>query len=161
MFEREILLNAFQVGLVKMFTKELDDAKLAYQPNPGINHPAWILGHLAVVTDYGLRTLGQPTAYPEDWMKKFGIGSALTTERSDYPSKAELLEAVIAGYGRLTRAAQEAPDERLQRPNKFEFLKAALPTVGDVIAHLLTTHIGFHLGQLSMWRRQMGFKPII
>jgi hypothetical protein len=161
MFEQESRLNAFQLGLLRMMTKELDDTKLAYQPTPGTNHPAWILGHLAVSTDYALRSLGEQPVFPEDWHKKFGMGSSLMMERSAYPTKAELVAAIESGYERANRAAQNAANERLQRPNKVEFLKSALPTIGDVVAHLLTTHVGFHLGQLSMWRRQMGFKPII
>jgi hypothetical protein len=161
MFERESTLYAFQLGLCKLLSKDLDDTKLAYQPTPGTNHPAWILGHLAVATDYALRTLGEQPACPEDWHKKFGIGSTVVPERSAYPSKAELLSAIESGHERVTRALQTVSEERLQRPNKFEFLKAALPTLGDLIGHLMTTHVGFHLGQLSMWRRQMGFKPII
>src|SRR5262249_18846136 len=127
MFERELRLNAFQVGLCRMLTKDLDEAKLAYQPTPGTNHPAWMLGHLAVVADYGLRTLGEPMACPEDWHQKFGVGSTVVAERSAYPSKAELVAAVATGYERLGRAVQNAPEERLQRPNKFEPLKEALP----------------------------------
>ncbi len=39
-------------------------------------------------------------------------------------------------------------------------LKPMLPTAREVIAHLMTTHIGIHLGQLSAWRRQMGMAAI-
>jgi len=35
-----------------------------------------------------------------------------------------------------------------------------LPTRGDLLAHILTTHEATHLGQLSAWRRQLGFPPV-
>jgi hypothetical protein len=29
-----------------------------------------------------------------------------------------------------------------------------------VLAHLMTTHAAFHLGELAIWRRAMGESPI-
>ena len=38
--------------------------------------------------------------------------------------------------------------------------KDALPTLKDVVAFLLTAHLGVHLGQLSSWRRMIGLPPL-
>src|SRR5688500_6942528 len=49
MLETEVTVNRFLVGYCKMLVGDLDDERLAEQPLPGVNHPAWILGHLTVV----------------------------------------------------------------------------------------------------------------
>ena len=47
-------------------------------------------------------------------------------------------------------------------PNRLpiRFLLRHLPTVGDLLAHLLTTHSAYHLGQLSTWRRAAGLPEV-
>ncbi len=92
MFEHECKLYAFVLYYARQLTADIDDAQLAEQPAPGMNHPAWIIGHLAICTDYAAMTLGLEKTCPEAWHKMFGPGSTLTTNRSDYPSKAELIE---------------------------------------------------------------------
>jgi len=159
-FEQESRLYGFALQMCRMLTADLDDSKLTIQPMAEVNHPAWILGHLAVATDYALQTMGQRRVCSKEWHEKFGRGSKPLPERSIYPTKDELFSAIERGHELVTSALQNAPAERLSAPNPVDFLKKPLPTVGDLLAHLMTTHVAFHLGQLSMWRRQMGFAPI-
>lgn len=160
MFERECTLYAFVLGYAQRLVADLDEAEMAVQPAPGMNPPAWILGHLAIATDYALRLLGEATACPRDWHVRFGPGSVPPADPAAYPSKAELMAALERGHERVDTAARRATPERLEQPHGVEiaFLKEPLPTVGDLLAHLMTTHEAAHLGQLSAWRRLQG-KP--
>ena len=67
MFERECTLYAFTMGYARLLAEDIDDARFAEQPAPGLNHPAWILGHLAICTDYAAGLLGLPAACPKPW----------------------------------------------------------------------------------------------
>jgi hypothetical protein len=163
MFERERKLYGIMLGLCKLQTGDIDDARLADLPAPGVNHPAWILTHLAVCTDYAARLLGQPTRCPKEWHQRCGPGSTLSAERSFYAGKGELLAALEAGHACVSEAAGRATEDVIARPHGVElaFVKNTFPTVGDLLVHLMTTHTGFHLGQLSTWRRMKGMPGVL
>jgi hypothetical protein len=163
MFERERKLYGIMLGLCKLQTDDVDDAKLAVQPAPGVNHPAWILTHLAICTDYAARLLGQPTRCPKEWHQRCGPGSSITSDRSYYASKRELLAALEAGQQCVSEAVAKATDDVLLKPHGVEmaFVRNNFPTVGDLTSHLMTTHTGFHLGQLATWRRMMGLPGVL
>ncbi|HTI51061.1 MAG TPA: DinB family protein [Planctomycetaceae bacterium] len=161
MFERERRLYAFVLKYCRMLVEDVTDEQLTVQPVPGVNHPAWILGHLAIATDSAARLLGQRPACPPDWRAKFGPGSQVVADRSAYPPKSELLAAIEAGHARVAELVANAPADVLDRPHAAPFLKEELPTVGDLVAHLMTTHPTTHLGQLSAWRRLMGLPGVL
>jgi hypothetical protein len=163
MFERERKLNAVMLGYCKLLMNDLDDARLADTPAVGVNHPAWILSHLAICTDYAAQLLGSPAKCPKEWHQNCGPGSKVVSDRSAYASKQELLTALEAGNRRVSEAVAGASDEVLCQPHsiKLTFVKETFPTVGELVAHLMTTHVGFHLGQLSMWRRMMGLPGVL
>jgi hypothetical protein len=163
MFERERKLYGIMLGLCKMQTSDVDDAKLADLPAPGVNHPAWILTHLAICTDYAARLLGETTRCPKEWHQRCGPGSSVSAERDFYASKRELLATLAAGHECVSAAVGRATEEVLLKPHGVElaFVKNTFPTVGDLVGHLMTTHTGFHLGQLSMWRRMMGMQGVL
>jgi DinB superfamily len=163
MFDRERKLYDTMLGLCKLQTRDIDDAKLAHLPAPGVNHPAWILTHLAICTDYAARLLGEQPKCPKEWHEKCGPGSKLSTERSFYASKDELLGALEAGHARVSALAAKATEEALRKPHNVQlaFVKNNFATVGDLAAHLMTSHTGFHLGQLSIWRRMMGLPGVL
>jgi hypothetical protein len=57
--------------------------------------------------------------------------------------------------------AKSADDEALNQPHGVELLNdTVLNTVGDVVAHLMTTHLAFHAAQLSAWRQGSGHKHL-
>jgi len=145
----------------RLLTADLNDSQLAMQPAPGINTPVWILGHLAVVADNGLEILGQPKVCPESWHRAFGTGTKPDAVPRPHPAKAELLAAVERGHDLLTRAVTTASQAILDAPDPISFLRAGLPTVADLLAHLMTTHEGIHLGQLSAWRRLLGLPTVL
>jgi hypothetical protein len=110
----------------------------------------------------GLRLIGQAPIPVKGFSELFGIGSKPQTDRSLYPSKAALLETLVATHAALSAALPHVPGEILAGPNPVPIpaLQQALPTVGHILVHLLTTHEAGHLGQLSYWRRAMGKEPL-
>lgn len=160
MLETETKINRFLLHYSQMLVADVGDEQLTRQPLPGVNHPAWILGHLANSTDVGATLLGEARSLPEQWDKLFGRGSQISPDRSVYPSKAELCTALEQGFSRLLNQANAAGAETLARPNPNPRLKEMLPTVGDALAFLMTGHFAAHLGQISAWRRMQGLAAL-
>jgi hypothetical protein len=162
-FDRETVLARFVAGYARALVADLDDAALADPPATGANHPAWILGHLAIATDYARQMLGLPPACPEAWHARFGPGSTAEPDRALYPAKSELLGALEAGIAGVLEHLPQADPAALARPHgvPIAFLRDAFPTRADLLAHLLTTHPAVHLGQLSLWRRLRGLPGVL
>jgi hypothetical protein len=161
MLDRERRLYAFVLHYARLLTDDLDDGCLADQPVAGINHPAWVLGHLILGTEYASRLLtGTEFTVPPEWLARFGPGSKPLPDRSLYPGKEELLRRLTIGHERVSQELATVRAELLERPPERLFA-AHLPTVGDVLLHLLTTHPCTHLGQLSMWRRITGRPAVL
>ena len=158
MFDRELTIYAFLLDYGTNLAADIDDARFADQPSPGVNHPAWLFGHLAIAADYTLGLLGAEKRLRRSWTRDFGPTSAAKTDRSAYPAKATLLEAWTAGHKAVESAVRASTGLDLDRPHGFEIgtMATTLPTVGDMLAHLLTSHEAAHLGHLSNWRRQVG-----
>ena len=161
MFERESKLCAFAVSYCQKLVQDIPEEKLAIQPAPGMNHPAWVLGHLAIVGDMGLRMLGQPMQCPREWRRLFGAGSTPVTDRAAYPSRDELLQSIQTIYPTLAAAARESPASITEVPHTAPFFREELPLVGDLVGHLMTVHFAMHLGQVSAWRRTQGLAGVL
>ena len=98
MFDHERTLYKFVLNYCRLLTADIDDDRLADLPVPSANNPAWILGHLALCTDYAVQLVGQPKKCPAEWHKLFGPGSKPVADRSAYPGKADLLRAISDGH---------------------------------------------------------------
>jgi hypothetical protein len=160
MLETERKINQFVMGYARMLMADIPDDRMAEQPMPGVNHPAWILGHLAWSTDRGRWVLGLEPEFPAEWTTLFGFGSKPSADPGDYPSREELIGALERGFERLREQAASATPEQLAQPSPNPRTRDQLPTVKDAIAFLLTGHPGVHLGQLSTWRRMIGMPPL-
>ena len=96
----------------------------------------------------------------KEWKQLFNVPSKPQPERDKYPSKAELWDAYQAAYQRIVDVVKTASEEDLAREFPNPRLRASLPTVGVAMIHILTTHQGQHLGQLSAWRRALGLPSV-
>jgi hypothetical protein len=159
MLDSAIQVNQFLVRYCRTLLADIPDERMAEQPVAGVNHPAWILGHLALTADGTLEKLGGQKALPPAWATLFGSGSKPSASRGDYPSRDDLVRAVEQGYQHLRQKAATADAEQLSRPTTHPRVKEALPTLKEMVAFLLTGHMGVHLGQLSSWRRMIGLPP--
>lgn len=160
MLDSELRVNRFLVHYCRMLVEDIADERMAEQPLAGVNHPAWILGHLAFSADRARSLIGAEKMLPASWTPLFGPGSKPAPTRGDYPPKGELLETVERGFERLREQAATATPEQLANPSTNPYTKEALPTIKDGVAFLLTGHLGVHLGQLSSWRRMIGLPPL-
>jgi hypothetical protein len=160
MLDSELKVNRFLMRYCRMLAGDIADERMTEQPLPGVNHPAWILGHLALSADSACGMLGAAKELPAEWTTLFGRGSKPSTSRDDYLSRDELLRTVENGFERLRQQAASATPEQLAQLSTNPFTKESLPTVQDAVAFLLTGHLGSHLGQLSMWRRMIGLVPL-
>jgi hypothetical protein len=156
MYESESGVNLMLIEYSKLLLAEIPDERMAEQPVAGVNHPAWVLGHLAISADLAIRLLGGERLTPKEWVTLFGPGSAPTTTRGDYPAKAELVRLFEQTFATARELAKTADPEKLAGPNPNARLRVHLPTAAGAVALLLTGHLGLHLGQISTWRRLIG-----
>jgi len=160
MFTTEIHVNSFLLNYVDGLLKDIPDERMAELPAAGVNHPAWILGHLIYTGDAVVSMLGGAKELPEHWAKLFGGGSELTSNRTDYPGKTELLDLLKSRFLAARQLLAVAPESILEAPNPRLHMRERLPTVADMVSFVLTGHFGIHLGQLSTWRRLIGLKRL-
>lgn len=157
MFEREIAVNRLMCGYFEQAVADLRDAEWNLKPAAGGHAPLWIAGHLALVADQGCQLLGLPAAVPPEWNAAFGIGSPDDVSQPERFPRASVVQAFQENYQRLRTAVAQADTAALNRPHGIGlFADAPIQTCGDAAALILTAHLGFHLGQLSTWRRQHG-----
>ncbi len=158
MTDRETILAAFRftLGYAEKLAADLSEDEMARFPQRGMNHAAWLLGHVALGADFVALLLGQSMVTDEEWMATFGPGSTPADNRALYPSKDQLLATMRMTHDRAIELLSEATPAQLDAPNQTRFFPVEFPTVGALITHLMTSHAALHLGQLSAWRRAIG-----
>ncbi|MEM6777184.1 MAG: DinB family protein [Planctomycetota bacterium] len=129
------------------------------EPRGGSNSPKWITGHLALGMDFGLSLLGDPTKEIEVMMPLYGPGSP-GGRVDDSKTCGELVEHLRVAGDRLKEKVPLVSDDVLKQPQSTPFLSAELPTVGDLLGHIYTTHLALHTGQLSQIRRELGLPSL-
>jgi hypothetical protein len=160
MFANECKVNQFLLKYCHMLTADIADERMAEQPQPGVNHPAWILGHLAYSADGMTGRLGGEKVLPVEWTDLFKPGSTPTANRGDYPAKADLIKAIEESFARTRELVCCSSEETLAVPTPNPRMQEMLPTLRESAAFILTGHFGVHLGQLSMWRRLVGMPAL-
>ena len=153
-------LYAFTLGHCEMLVADIPEDQMRHQPSPGVNSPAWQIGHLVWASDLLATLLGAEAVLPASYAEQFGMGSDPSKLGDDCPSKDELMAALRDSHERLSAACPNADPQVLASPNPVELIQGPLPTLRDLAIHVMTTHEGMHLGHLSSWRRQMGKPPL-
>ena len=147
------------IAYAKQILADVDDASMCQQPM-GLNHPAWLIMHLATAADYASSLLGGKGVCPADWNAKADTKKPLTQNRGDYPSKEELINTFDAAFRHAADLYQKSSEADLNKPQKLGFFETELPTVGDMATFLIIAHTNLHLGQISAWRRATGKAPL-
>ena len=160
----ELVVPVFNLNLwySQKLVADLTDEQMCAQPVEGrvMNHPAFLLGHLALVAgNFATGFVGAAPVCPEAWKELFNQGATPLADRSRYPSKAVLLKALEDAHARLADAVVKAAPEMLSQPAP-EKMRARFPTIGALLAGMMTAHEASHNGQLSAWRRAMGLPPV-
>ncbi len=160
MFESEIAVNEFVLGKFTETIRDIPEESL-FVPSPGHGHPPiWILGHLAITGEMGLKFLGGSVAHME-WVALFGPGSSDKIVPTQGLNKAMMSSTIIETYRRLRELAVTAKDEMLSHPHGVSLLDGtSIKTAKQLVSLLLTSHFGFHLAQLSSCRRVAGHEAL-
>ncbi len=147
------------IGYAKQILNDVDDASMCEQPL-GLNHPAWLLTHLATAADYAANLLGGQGVCPASWNDLADTKKPLSKNRADYPAKDELINTFEAAFKNAAGLYEKSSAEALSQQQKLGFFETELPTVGDMATFLIISHTNLHLGQLSAWRRATGKAPL-
>lgn len=142
---------------------EFDVGQRFFQAAPGLNHPLWLLGHIAASEDHLVLGYCQGRSLlPPEYGKLFGMKSTPLSDPAAYPSAEEMLETLARVHQAAGDYLRSATDDEL-----------ALPPVGfdqmpDRARQLFSTrlrcawfhanHEAMHNGQLGYIRRLLG-KP--
>ncbi|HZU35634.1 MAG TPA: DinB family protein [Gemmataceae bacterium] len=158
----ELALPIYKLNLTyaQKLVADVPDEQFCAQPVSGrvLNHPAFVLGHLAWVSKRALGYVAQGAPSDVEGADLFGMGAVPQADRSRYPSKERLLGDLETAHAALAAAVSKARPEVLQQP-AAERIRARFPTVEHLLLHMLTSHEATHLGQLSAWRRALGLPP--
>lgn len=144
------------LGYAKRLVADIPDDQMAAQPAAGMNHAAWVLGHLACTADMLLAMIGEMTVCPPEWVALFDWNSTPTSDPDAYPAKAVLLSTLEAAHAGIEAALPGVPASRWTEPTPTEEIRKFLPTLGDCFVFVMAAHENMHLGQLSAWRRVQG-----
>ena len=159
----DLVLPSYNFNLVyaQKLVADVPDEQMCAQPVPGrvMNHPAFVLGHLAWASENGVKLLGEESAGAAEWRELFGTGATPLSDRSRYPAKAALLQRLEEAHARLAAALGKATHAALDQPAP-ERMRGRFPTVRHMLVGLTTSHEAAHLGQLSAWRRALGLPSV-
>ena len=144
------------LGYAKRLVADIPDDKMAFQPASGMNHAAWVLGHLACTADMLGAMIGVKLVCPPEWTGLFDWNSSPSGDENRYPSKSVLLKALEDAHAGLAAALPSIPESRWSEPTPSEAVRGFLPTLGDSFVFVMAAHENMHLGQLSAWRRVQG-----
>ena len=137
---------------------------MTLQPVPGVNHPAWILRHLSAYHPVLLGLLAGET--PEDpKTHRFGMQSSPVADPAEYGPWDEVVSEYVTGGTAILASldllgSDDAHLSVLMRKMPVERWQQKFPMVGSVLGYLLIHHEGYHLGQLSAWRRFRGLASV-
>ena len=156
MLRHLIFTYQFNLGRARTLVGDLSDEQMTRQPHGVVNHPAWLLGHLAASSNQVAKMLGLPSTFPAAWTEAFAIGGVPSGDAAAFPSKEELLAELARQHERVAEALASTEPALFEREHPNEGTRKRFPTVGDYTAFMMTTHEGSHLGQIAAWRRAMG-----
>ncbi|MEM9296073.1 MAG: DinB family protein [Planctomycetota bacterium] len=156
-------LHGFQGGYLEMLVDGTPAERACEMPAGFGSHAVWQVGHIAVAGAAPRAMLtGEPPALPEGYGDLFGRDSQPKADAGLYPSLGAVFEAAAEARDGSATALVHATPEVLARPNpRTAFVERGLPTLGDMIGFMMTTHEGMHLGQLAAWRRAIGLDRVI
>ena len=81
----------FNLWFAKKAVEDLTDEQMCQQPKPGMNHAAWVLGHLVMERIFLKDLLKIEQGAPEGWEALFTTKSVPMAEVGKYPKKEELI----------------------------------------------------------------------
>lgn len=167
-----VVADSLQMSLnyAERLLKDIPADRFARLAAPGgqvvpSNHPAFILGHLALYGPRIVEQLGKDASGVRPPARIVETCSKDAQCQDDpqgtiYASLSETVQAFRSGYQAALEALRSAPDIAFQQPNPAGGrLTELFPTLGSMHVFYCGGHLMMHLGQLSAWRRMQGLPP--
>ena len=143
--------------------ESIDDADWFWQPDKGITHIAWQVGHLAMA-QYGLVLFRQRGRQPIDtelmsskFRKRFAKGTTPESDPSHYPGVEEIRDVFQRVYEQSMQELPTFSESSLDDPVDPPY--SGLPTKFGALL-FATDHEMLHAGQIGLLRRLMGKEPV-
>lgn len=145
--------------MVHRFVDDLKSSDFEFQPAPGANCVAWILGHLALTDRRSLAWLGVsdlpelPSGFDEMFPKtgqKAGVQSGFGDPKA-------IVAAFDAHRDRLIAALKAVDPAKFLEPPSFQSPMFSDKGEGYLFMGL---HTAMHMGQVSAIRRSLGHAPL-
>jgi uncharacterized damage-inducible protein DinB len=131
-----------------------------WQPGPGLAHPLFLCGHLAVAQHLLVHVRCLKTSVlDESFAAHFAIGGPVrSVEEHDYPAVEAVLETMHDVHRKTLTAVRGMSDSLLAEPAYAADGKSPHPHYRDkrgAVAHG-ARHEAFHAGQIALIRRLLG-----
>lgn len=142
------LIHTWNLNLAyaRRLVADLAEEQMTVQPAPGMNHAAWVLGHLACSGDLFAPLIGSKPVCPPEWRPLFDWNSTPKAGSAQYPSKAELLAAIEAVHAGIAAALPVVPASRWTDPMPIDEIRG----LGILAAaRHMTTDDAHELGELG------------
>jgi hypothetical protein len=152
------LISRHQEKMLPTLLDGISDEQLAMQPIAGMNHPAWILGHILVVEQkIAGSILGRKvkTQLDANGWEVYGTGSIPKPDRKMYKTKEFYMGGLAETAAAIAAFISEKSDADLEAPNPDPQLGQFFPTIAIALA-AAPVHRAYHSGQLASWRKAMG-----
>lgn len=158
----EALLKTYDRNLdhAHRLVADLDATAMVAQPVPGMNHAAWVLGHLTSTCDVAMMGLGESKVAPAGWHDRFGPRTEPLPDPATYPDKPTLLDTLRDGHAAVSKVVGALGPQRMLAPPADERFHPRWPTLGEMLLHVMVSHEQMHLGQVSAWRRAQGLAAV-
>jgi hypothetical protein len=152
------ILQAYdlQLNIAKRLVNDIPDNQMCAQPHGLVNHPTWTLGHLVMSAHGAGKLIGIEPSAPEGWDELFKTGGTPSGDPAGYPSKDALIAELAKVHDSWKTALPGVDAAVLDAEHPNEQTRAYFPTVGAMVAFIMTSHEMDHLGQLAAWRRAAG-----
>jgi hypothetical protein len=142
---------------------DVNGEEWGFQPAPGLAHPLWICGHLAVSQHVlvHVRCLGRGIL-DESFLANYAIGGPIAPVTGQGYPNADHVSSVMADAHQATLQAVRCMSDALLAEPAFGKDGAPHPHYRDklgAVSHC-ARHEAFHAGQLALIRRLLG-KPFL
>lgn len=150
------------LGYGERLLKDLKAGDFARMPQ-GVktNHAAFCFGHLATYPDRVLEMIGRSDLARPDarFVELFSAGKECLDDPAEttYPPMEEIASRYRERYEVLLKALAEVPEGVFAQKNPNERMVERFPTLGAMVSFMVCGHCMMHHGQVSAWRRMMGY----
>ena len=141
----------------------VSDDQYFWQPDAGITHIAWQVGHLAMA-QYGLALFRQRgrlrtdnAILPREFRRLFMKGTQPEADRSKYPEPSELRAVLDGVYEQVRMEVPQFTEEHLDEPVDQPY--STFPTKYGALL-FTADHEMLHAGQIGLLKRLMGLPPV-